>query len=154
MGQTWFYSLGLWWNCLAWCWTLWTLCCTFYISAYAVLSDPKQCILQIHTTMHTAQKMEVSQGQKKKKSWSFEGLDLLMDMWVCYFGTILWLCLTFMCLVQILTCLCKVFRLDVNGTSFYSFCQSSWTKHQLYGHLPSITKTIQVTRTGEAGTSS
>ena len=50
-------------------------------------------------------------------------------------------------------------KLDSNYTRMLqAILNKSWqqhpTKHQLYGHLPPITKTIQVRRTREAGRSS
>ena len=46
-------------------------------------------------------------------------------------------------------------KLDGNYTMLWAILNKSWrqhlTRHQLYGHLPSITKTIQVRRTIHAG---
>ena len=46
-------------------------------------------------------------------------------------------------------------KLDSNYTMLRAILNKSWwqhpTKHQLYGHLPPITKTIQVRRTRRAG---
>ena len=43
-------------------------------------------------------------------------------------------------------------KLDSNYTRMLrAILNKSWTRHQLYGHLPPITKTIQVRRTRHAG---